>query len=117
MNTDEKKTAAVFKAFCDENRIRILKLLKSGEKCACRLLEELNVTQPTLSHHMKILCDSGVVVGRKEGKWTHYSISPEGAAYAAKCLRELTSVEGATVDGDSIYGIPADGNCAETPCR
>lgn len=117
MNTDEKKTAAVFKAFCDENRIRILKLLKSGEKCACRLLEELNVTQPTLSHHMKILCDSGVVVGRKEGKWTHYSISPEGAAYATKCLRELTSVEGATVDGDSIYGIPADGNCVETPCR
>ena len=48
---DEKRIAAIFKAFCDENRIRIIKLLRSGEKCACKLLEEINVTQPTLSHH------------------------------------------------------------------
>ncbi len=88
---DERKTALIFKAFCDENRIRILKMLTSGEKCACKMLEELNVTQPTLSHHMKILCDSGVVVGRKEGKWMHYSISSEGAKVAADCLKELTS--------------------------
>ena len=65
---DEKRIAAIFKAFCDENRIRIIKLLRSGEKCACKLLEEINVTQPTLSHHMKILCDAEIVVGRKEGK-------------------------------------------------
>ena len=90
---DEMKTALIFKAFCDENRIRILKMLKSGEKCACKLLEELNVTQPTLSHHMKILCDSGIVVGRKEGKWMHYSISAEGAALAADCLKELTNAD------------------------
>ncbi len=89
---DERKTALIFKAFCDENRIRILKMLRSGEKCACKMLEELNVTQPTLSHHMKILCDSGIVVGRKEGKWMHYSISSEGAKVAANCLKELTSV-------------------------
>lgn len=88
---DEKKTALIFKAFCDENRIRILKMLTSGEKCACKMLDELNVTQPTLSHHMKILCDSGVVVGRKEGKWMHYSISAEGSRIAADCLKELTS--------------------------
>ena len=88
---DERKAALIFKAFCDENRIRILKMLRSGEKCACKMLEELNVTQPTLSHHMKILCDSGVVVGRKEGKWMHYSISAEGAKVAAELLKELTS--------------------------
>lgn len=79
---DDKKIALIFKAFCDENRIRILKMLRSGEKCACKLLEELSVTQPTLSHHMKILCDSGIVIGRKEGKWMHYSISEEGLAKA-----------------------------------
>lgn len=89
---DERKTASIFKAFCDENRIRILKMLRSGEKCACKLLEELNVTQPTLSHHMKILCDSGIVVGRKEGKWMHYSVSTEGAKIASDCLNELTCV-------------------------
>lgn len=92
MEHDEKKIAAVFKAFCDENRIRILRLLLSGEKCACKLLEELSISQPTLSHHMKILCDSGVVVGRKEGKWMHYSISSEGAEDAVKYLQELTNL-------------------------
>ena len=95
MQLEEKKTALIFKAFCDENRIRIIKLLRTGEKCACKLLEELNVTQPTLSHHMKILCDSGVVIGRKEGKWTHYSISAEGAEYAIACLKALTKPDGA----------------------
>lgn len=90
MEPDEKTTAALFKAFCDENRIRILKLLTTGEKCGCDLLEELRITQPTLSHHMKILCDSSIVLGRKEGKWMYYSISHEGAATAMKSLQELT---------------------------
>ena len=71
---DSKKMAAIFKAFADENRIQILELLRDGERCACRLLEEMKITQPTLSHHMKILCAAGIVVGRKEGKWMHYSI-------------------------------------------
>ena len=88
---DEKKMALIFKSFCDENRIRILKMLRSGEKCACKMLDELNVTQPTLSHHMKILCDSGIVLGRKEGKWMYYSISAEGAKVAADCIKELAS--------------------------
>lgn len=92
MQIDEKRTAIIFKAFCDENRIKILKLLTTGEKCACRLLEEINITQPTMSHHMKILCDSGIVVGRKEGKWMHYSISAEGSEYAMQCLQALTKV-------------------------
>ncbi len=92
MRTKEKQIAEVFKALCDENRIKILQLLQGGEKCACVLLDDLHITQPTLSHHMKILCDSEIVVGRKEGKWTHYSISPEGAAVAVKYLQELTTV-------------------------
>lgn len=75
---DYRKTAIMFKAFCDENRLQILSLLQGGEKCACKLLDEMQITQPTLSHHMKILCDAGIVLGRKEGKWMHYSISKEG---------------------------------------
>lgn len=93
MELDEKKIAAVFKAFCDENRIRILKLLLSGEKCACVLLEDLHISQPTLSHHMKTLCDSGIVAGRKEGKWMYYSISKAGANTAAQYLQALTTVD------------------------
>ena len=98
MELDEKKLPVIFKAFCDENRIRILKQLLTGEKCACVLLDDLHITQPTLSHHMKTLCHSGVVVGRKEGKWIHYSISPEGANYAMECLLALTTVDGITSD-------------------
>ena len=90
---DEKRIAAIFKAFCDENRIRIIKLLRSGEKCACKLLEENNGTQPTLTHHMKMLCDAEIVVERKEGKWTHYSISEKGAEQAKECLRQLTTLD------------------------
>ena len=68
------------KALADENRLEIMLLLQQGEKCGCVLLEELNITQPTLSHHMKILCDSNFVIGRKEGKWMYYSISTEGVS-------------------------------------
>ena len=86
---DNKKMAAMFKAFADENRIQILELLRDGERCACMLLEEMKITQPTLSHHMKILCDSGIVVGRKEGKWMHYSISADGLGSVRNYLDEL----------------------------
>ena len=95
MVTDVKKTAIIFKAFCDENRVRILQLLQNGEKCACRLLEEMQITQPTLSHHMKILCDSGVVVGRKEGKWMHYSISDKGLEEIRECIDYFVNHSGA----------------------
>ena len=66
-----------------------LKELLTGEKCACVLLDDMHITQPTLSHHMKILCDSGIVIGRKEGKWMHYSISENGVQYAIDCLQAL----------------------------
>ena len=89
MELDEKKTPVVFKALCDENRVRILQYLRGGEKCACRLLSELDIAQPTLSHHMKILTESGIVTGRREGRWTHYSISPEGVALAMDYLRGM----------------------------
>ena len=86
---ENKKMAAMFKAFGDENRIQILQLLKDGEKCACHLLEEMNITQPTLSHHMKLLCDAGIVTGRKEGKWMHYSISEKGLREMEEYLTQL----------------------------
>lgn len=90
--SEYEKNAKVFKAFCDENRLMILELLQTGEKCACKLLEDLNISQSTLSHHMKILCDSGVVNARKEGKWTHYSINIEGSIYAKELLEKITEL-------------------------
>ena len=84
------ENARIFKAFCDENRLTILEMLQNGEKCACVILEQLKIAQSTLSHHMKILVESGIVAARKEGKWTYYSISSEGAAVAKALLIKLT---------------------------
>lgn len=63
----------LFKALADETRLKIVDLLTSGETCACQLLENFDITQPTLSYHMKILCDSGIVKGRRNGTWMYYS--------------------------------------------
>jgi len=87
-----KKKAKIFKAFCDEQRLAILELLQGGEKCACELLDKLDITQPTLSHHMKTLCDSGIVTGRKDGKWMHYSISESGTEHVKKLIDEITMI-------------------------
>ena len=89
----QRQAAIFFKALGDENRIRILHLLKSGEKCACHLLEELDISQPTLSHHMKILCDAKIVSGRKEGKWMYYTICYEGAKATGEMLQALLCPE------------------------
>lgn len=90
MKTVYEENARVFKAFCDEKRLRILELLREGEKCACVLLEQLDLGQSGLSYHMKILVNSGVVESRQNGKWTHYRISENGSSYAGTLLKELT---------------------------
>ena len=80
----------VFRAFSDERRLRVLELLREGDKCACVLLEELEISQPTLSYHMKILCASGIVKERPVGPWKYYSIDAEGCAYAQRLLQALS---------------------------
>lgn len=77
MKKKYEQAALLFRALSDPNRLAIIDMIKTEEKCACKILEELQITQPTLSHHMKILCDSGLVNSRREGKWMHYSINKE----------------------------------------
>ncbi len=84
--------ARIFKAFCSECRLQVLARLRTGEKCACDLLERIDVSQSNLSHHMRVLVDSGIVRARQDGKWTYYSIDPEGVARARRRLDELTEV-------------------------
>lgn len=69
--------AAVFKALGDETRLKIIEILSCGELCACDILESFNITQPTLSYHMKILTDCGLVKSRKDGSWIRYSNNQE----------------------------------------
>lgn len=90
METKYIENARVFRAFCDENRLQILEMLQGGENCACKILERLRIGQSTLSHHMKILTDSGVVTARRDGKWTYYSLSSDGVRAAKELLDALT---------------------------
>ena len=70
-----KEQIIMLKAITDESRLRIIKLLEQGEQCACVLLENLHFSQPTLSHHMKVLSECGLLLTRKEGKWCYYRLN------------------------------------------
>jgi ArsR family transcriptional regulator len=76
LNNDD--AAGVFKALADATRIKILTMLTGDELCACKILEAFSITQPTLSYHMKILTESGLVNARKDGAWMRYSLNKEG---------------------------------------
>lgn len=82
--------AIYFKALADTNRLMIVDMLSCGELCACGILEKFSITQPTLSHHMKILCGCGLVLGRKEGKWTYYSLNAQAVEEFKQFLGDIT---------------------------
>ncbi len=91
-----------FKALSDPTRLRIIDMLSCGELCACKILECFEITQPTLSYHMKILVESGLVVSRKEGIWMHYSLNREkGKAVVDFLLSIVGGQAGCGFDGAS----------------
>ena len=98
---EEREAVRVFKALGDEKRLRILSLLRQGERCACVLLEDLNLSQPTLSHHMKILCDARLVTGRKEGKWGYYSLNARQGDGLQQVVGDLMKPSGTSVADDA----------------
>jgi ArsR family transcriptional regulator, arsenate/arsenite/antimonite-responsive transcriptional repressor len=106
LNNDFFHQAKVMKAFCDENRLKILARLRGGETCACNLLSRLEIGQPALSYHMKVLVESGVVESRESGKWTHYRLSERGSEQALDLLRAILSPEGqeASACGGTMEG-------------
>jgi len=91
----QKSTNSIntFIVFCDETRLKVLELLQSGEKSASSLLKQVCVGQSTLSHHMKVLAESGIINVRKVGKWAYYSIREGGGQKAIEMLKRLTNTE------------------------
>jgi ArsR family transcriptional regulator len=69
--------ALILKSLSDETRLKIVVMLSKGQLCACKILEEFNITQPTLSYHMKTLVDCELVIAEKNGKWVYYSLNEE----------------------------------------
>ena len=72
-----KEYAVIFKALSDPKRVCIVQMLTKEKQCGCKLLETFNITQPTLSHHMRILCDCGLVLCEKRGKFVDYRVNEE----------------------------------------
>ena len=86
MNINDKER--IFKALGDKNRLMIMDLISQEELSAGKILEQVNMGQSTLSHHMKILCDSGIVNARKDSRWVYYTINAEVAAEISSVLTE-----------------------------
>ena len=102
MNNKYDNNAKIFKALSDSNRLQIINILSCGEKCACRLLDYFNFTQPTLSHHMKVLMECGLVNSRKEGTRNYYSLNVQNANELRRFLDEIMLFkENSIVDDDS----------------
>ena len=74
---DTNQVSLICKALSDPNRLRIIQILTNGEQCGCELLDQMQITQPTLSHHMKALEGCGLASSRKKGKWNHYSLNSD----------------------------------------
>ncbi len=81
----------IIKALADSNRLKILDILSCGEKCACDILSHFDFSQPTLSHHMKVLMDCGLVECRKDGVWCNYSINSKNCSKLILFLMKLTT--------------------------
>jgi ArsR family transcriptional regulator len=75
MKHDYAQYVPILKALADETRLKIIDMLSCGEMCACDILDFFNITQPTLSYHMKILTDCEIVNSRKDGSWMKYSLN------------------------------------------
>ena len=82
-------TAKMLRAMSDPKRLRIVDMLSCGELCGCRILEEFHITQPTLSHDMKVLSEAGIVKQKREGKNIYYSLNSEALAAMHQTLGRM----------------------------
>lgn len=84
-----QQLAKVFKALGDPNRIKLFSLITasaSGEMCVCDLTEPVGLSQPTVSHHMKLLVEAGLVTREQRGKWAYYQPTTGTLAAAARAF-------------------------------
>ncbi|ODU48702.1 MAG: transcriptional regulator [Microbacterium sp. SCN 70-10] len=82
--------ARTFKALGDPTRVRLLSLIAAssgGEACICDLTEPVGLSQPTVSHHMKLLVDAGLATREQRGRWAYYRVVTDALAQAADALR------------------------------
>lgn len=88
-----ESAVAFAKAFADPSRLRILALLRKHELCVCELSDALELSQSTLSTHLAVLRDSGVVRTRKDGKWIYYALTPEFSDSTARFFEQFEDLK------------------------
>jgi ArsR family transcriptional regulator len=84
-----KEETRLFKAFSDSTRLKILKLLTHRKMCVCELNLAIDTSQPTISHHLNILENAGLIHGERHGKWMFYSMSNDMVFHILKKFEEL----------------------------
>ena len=95
MTAQTSSVDAMFRAFSDRTRLRVLNMLRSGETCVCDLVAVLDVPQPKVSRHLAYLRRAGLVLARKEGLWMHYRLAPAGSEFHKSLLNCLSCCFGA----------------------
>jgi ArsR family transcriptional regulator len=93
MEINNEERVLMFKALSDNNRLKIIDMLSCGEMCACEILKKLNITQPTLSHHMKTLIDSNLVIVRKEANWMYYKLNKDTIEELISYIKYISSAK------------------------
>jgi ArsR family transcriptional regulator, arsenate/arsenite/antimonite-responsive transcriptional repressor len=86
---DAERLAQVFKALADPARIKLLSMIGThdgGEVCVCKLIEGFSLTPPTISHHLKVLRERGLITSDRRGTWVYYRLVPEALAELAGLL-------------------------------
>jgi ArsR family transcriptional regulator len=89
------KAARIFHALSDETRLAVLGRLRNGDRCVCDLMDLLGAGQSLLSFHMRVLKEAGLVLDRREGRWIHYALNPEGLEAAGRAIESLRDSKGA----------------------
>jgi ArsR family transcriptional regulator, arsenate/arsenite/antimonite-responsive transcriptional repressor len=95
-----KELTNIFKALSDETRLRILKLLEGGELCVCDVVAALNMIQPQVSFHLRVLKKAALLKGRKQGKWMHYKIDDSDLFKRLILLSVLEKIPDGTLEDD-----------------
>ena len=96
----------VFWALSDKNRAQILTMLRDKEMCACKILEHFDMRQPTLSHHMKVLCDAQLVTCRRESRWAFYQLNQPVIQELMDALGALQQEKGPALPPPAPQGKP-----------
>lgn len=91
--TETEKQAKIFKALGDPTRLRIVEILCGGEKCVCKIIPETNKSQPTVSIHLRILTEAGLLKHRKEGLSVYYKLSNPEIKKLMRCCKKISAAK------------------------